>query len=39
MKAGRLLLSESQSLVARKETFALESTLSGLTYLRLLREA
>jgi len=39
MKAGRLLLVEFKSLVARKETFALESTLSGLTYLRLLREA
>ena len=39
MKAGRLLLAEFKSLVARKETFALESTLSGLTYLRLLRQA
>ena len=39
IKAGRLLLKESKSLVARKETFALESTLSGLTHLRLLREA
>lgn len=39
IKAGRLLLKESKLLVARKETFALESTLSGLTHLRLLREA
>lgn len=39
MKAGRLLLAEFKSLVARKLTFALESTLSGLTYLRLLRQA
>ena len=39
MKAGRLLLVEFKSLVARKETFALESTLSGLTYRRLLRDA
>ena len=35
--AGRMLLVEFKSLGARKETFALESTLSGLTYLRLLR--
>lgn len=39
MKAGRLLLAEFKSLVARQETVALESTLSGLTYLRLLRSA
>ena len=39
MKAGRLLLAEFKLLVARTETFALESTLSGLTYLRLLRNA
>jgi predicted ABC-type ATPase len=39
MKAGRLLLGEFKLLVARKKTFALESTLSGLTYLRLLRDA
>ncbi len=39
MKAGRLLLAEFKMLVARKETFAVESTLNGLTYLRLLREA
>ena len=39
IKAGRMLLAEFKSLVARKETFALESTLSGMTYLRLLRDA
>jgi predicted ABC-type ATPase len=39
LKAGRLLLTEFKSLVANKETFAVESTLSGLTYLRLLRSA
>ena len=39
MKAGRLLLTEFKSLVGRKETFALESTLSGKTYLRLLQDA
>src|SRR5262245_246560 len=39
MKAGRLLLSELRSLIARKQTFALESTLSGLTHLRMVRSA
>ncbi len=39
MKAGRLLLTEFKSLVARKEIFAVESTLGGLTYRRLLRDA
>jgi predicted ABC-type ATPase len=39
LKAGRLLLAEFKLLVSRKETFAVESTLSGLTYLRLLRAA
>ena len=39
MRAGRLLLSEFKALVARRKTFAVESTLSGITYLRLLREA
>ena len=39
MKAGRLLLAEFKSLIARRETFAVESTLSGRTYLRLLRAA
>jgi predicted ABC-type ATPase len=31
-KAGKLLLSELRELIERKETFALESTLSGKTY-------
>ena len=39
LKAGRLLLGEFKSLVARKKSFALESTLSGHTYLHLLQEA
>jgi len=39
IKAGRMLLAEFKSLVTHKDTFALESTLSGLTYLRLLRDA
>src|SRR4051794_36785239 len=33
-KAGRLLLTEVRSSIARRETFALESTLSGKTYVR-----
>lgn len=39
MKAGRLLLSEIRESIRRKETFALESTISGKTYLRLLLAA
>jgi predicted ABC-type ATPase len=39
IRAARLLLNEVRVLVRRRETFALESTLSGRTYLRLLREA
>lgn len=39
IRAARLLLHEVRTLVRRRETFALESTLSGRTYLRLLREA
>jgi predicted ABC-type ATPase len=39
IKAGRLLLSEFGAYVARHETFAFESTLSGTTYVRLLLEA
>jgi len=39
VRAARLLLTEFRALVARRETFALESTLSGRTYLRLLRGA
>jgi predicted ABC-type ATPase len=39
MKAGRLLMAEFRDLVRRKETFALESTLSGKTYILLFRQA
>ena len=39
IKAGRLLLAEFDSFVARNETFAFESTLSGTTYVRLLKQA
>lgn len=39
MKAGRLLLEEVQHALAHRDTFALESTLSGTTYLRLFRRA
>ena len=39
MKAGRLLLKELRSLIAQKETFAVESTLSGFTHLRMARLA
>lgn len=38
-KAGRLLLEEARALIAAKSSFAIESTLSGKTYLALLREA
>ncbi len=38
-KAGRLLLGEVRDSIRRKETFALESTLSGKTYVRQIREA
>lgn len=38
-KAGRLLLGEVHDSIRRKETFALESTLSGKTYVRQIREA
>lgn len=38
-KAGRLLLSELRGLIDRHETFALESTLSGRTYINILEEA
>ena len=37
-KAGRLLLGELRELIDRHETFALESTLSGRTYVKLLEE-
>ncbi len=39
IKAGRLLLNEVRESIDQHETFALESTLSGKTYVRLLREA
>jgi predicted ABC-type ATPase len=39
IKAGRLLLSEIRKSIRRKETFALESTLSGKTYARLFEKA
>jgi len=39
MKAGRLLHAEFHGFVARHETFAFESTLSGTTYVRLLKQA
>ncbi len=38
-KAGRLLLEEARSLMAAKASFAIESTLSGKTYIALIREA
>lgn len=37
--AGRLLLGEVRKSIARSETFALESTLSGRTYVRIFRTA
>lgn len=39
LKAGRLLLEEIRASIAKNETFALESTLSGITYVRMLRKA
>ena len=38
-KAGRLLLEEARTLMKAKSSFAIESTLSGRTYLALIREA
>jgi predicted ABC-type ATPase len=38
-KAGRLLLSELREQIGRRETFALESTLSGRTYMKLFKKA
>ena len=38
-KAGRLLLSELRELMNRHETFALESTLSGRTYVNVFERA
>lgn len=39
IKAGRLLLSEIRDSITRHETFALESTLSGKTYVRIFQRA
>jgi predicted ABC-type ATPase len=39
IKAGRLLLSGVRDSINRRETFALESTLSGKTYVRTLKRA
>ena len=38
-KAGRILFNEIESCLKEKHTFAVESTLSGKTYIRLFREA
>ena len=39
IKAGRLLLSEVRNSIDRRETFALESTLSGKTYVLIFERA
>ncbi|MGH7976460.1 MAG: AAA family ATPase [Limisphaerales bacterium] len=39
LKAGRLLLAEFRLFVAKRKTFAFESTLSGKTYVKLLQQA
>lgn len=39
VQAGRLLLQQVDDSLRRRETFALESTLSGRTYIRLFRRA
>ncbi len=39
IKAGRLLLGEVRESINRHETFALESTLSGKTYIRIFERA
>ncbi|MDR3456966.1 MAG: AAA family ATPase [Verrucomicrobiae bacterium] len=39
IQAGRLLLIQIEDCLRRRETFALESTLSGKTYIRLFRRA
>lgn len=39
VKAARLLLKEVHDDIQHRHTFALETTLSGLTYLRILRQA
>ncbi len=38
-RAGRILLEEARSLMKAKASFAIESTLSGKTYLALIRDA
>src|SRR5881628_2617355 len=38
-KAGRFLLAEVRTSIANNETFALETTLSGTTYVRLFQQA
>lgn len=38
-KAGRLLIEEARALIAAKASFAIESTLSGRTYVAMIREA
>jgi predicted ABC-type ATPase len=38
-RAGRLVIEEARSLIAAGSSFALESTLSGKTYVAMLREA
>lgn len=38
-KAGRLLIEEARELIEAKSSFALESTLSGKTYIAMIREA
>jgi len=38
-KAGRLLLREVHESISKRETFALESTLSGRTYVKVFHEA
>ncbi len=38
-KAGRLLLTEARELIAAGSSFALESTLSGKTYVKLIQDA
>lgn len=39
VKAGRLLIEELRDQLQQRKSFALESTLSGRTYVRMLREA
>lgn len=39
LKGGRILLSEVKSCIAKRESFALESTLSGKTFVTLLQNA